>query len=213
MSNRTVATLGRMAEQYGGLVTTADAEAAGVRRNVLVQLAKDDVLVRIVQGVYRMRGAPELEHELIFAVWLALGGHRRAAGEVPPVVAAGETAAILHDVGDLYPGTIDLITQTRRFTRREGVRLRTRRLSLKEVRHIGGVPALRLELALPDMLSVGVDPSIVADAIAQTLHEGRITDLAMLKSSLNPHARKFGHETGDGAALFEHLLSQGRSHV
>lgn len=208
-----IAALGQLAERHWGLVTTADAEVAGVSRKQLAGMAEHGALQRITQGVYRMAGAPEHPHQDILSTWLALGGHHYSNGSVPPVVAAGETAAIVHEVGDFYPGEIDMVAPKRRATRREGVRLRVRRLKPSGVTYVHGIPVLRMELALPDLVAVGTDPSLVADALSQAMHEGRITDQQMLEHHLKPHAEKYGYQTGDGAALLEFLQQAGRVHA
>ena len=57
-----------------GLLTTAQATAAGIPRQQLARMADAGAIERVAQGVYRMAGAPSQEHEAIYATWLALGG-------------------------------------------------------------------------------------------------------------------------------------------
>jgi len=50
--------LGSIAEHRWGLVTTAQAEDAGVSRKQLSRMAASGAIKRVAQGVYRMAGAP-----------------------------------------------------------------------------------------------------------------------------------------------------------
>lgn len=66
----------RQCRGLGGasLVTTAQAEDAGVSRKQLARMASSGAIERVAQGVYRMAGAPPQDHEAIYTTWLALGG-------------------------------------------------------------------------------------------------------------------------------------------
>ena len=116
MAGSTFARLGELASQRWGLVTTAQALEAGVARPTLTRLANSGALIRVARGVYRLAGAPEHEQEAILATWLALGGADRPRTDtgVPPVVAAGQTAAQLHGIGDWFPGQLEFVVPTRR---------------------------------------------------------------------------------------------------
>ena len=135
MAGSTFARLGELASQRWGLVTTAQALEAGVARPTLTRLANSGALIRVARGVYRLAGAPEHEQEAILATWLALGGADRPRTDtgVPPVVAAGQMAAQLHGIGDWFPGPLEFVVPTRRGTRLDGVRLRTRELAPERV--------------------------------------------------------------------------------
>src|ERR1700677_265853 len=105
MADSTLVRLGSIAERRWGLVTTAQAEDAGVSRKQLARMASAGAIERVAQGVYRMAGAPPQDHEATYATWLALGGATASRTEtgVAPVVAAGVTAAVVHGIGDFFP--------------------------------------------------------------------------------------------------------------
>jgi len=197
----TVAELGRIASTRWGLVTTAQAEAAGIPRMTLSRLAASGVLGRVAQGVYRLAGAPELEHEAIYAAWLALSPIESApAGEIPAVVAAGETAATLLGIGDFYPEGATFIVPTRRSTRLDGIRLRTRALSLTEVTFAESVPTLTVERTIADLVETWTDRSLVADTIADAVAQGRLVAPQLLSRYLDPLAAANGYANGDELA-------------
>ena len=63
MSQKAMAALGAIAEERWGLVTTAQAEDAGVSRLLLSRLAAAGVLTRVQQGVYRMAVDAGVNHQ------------------------------------------------------------------------------------------------------------------------------------------------------
>jgi predicted transcriptional regulator of viral defense system len=200
VADSTLVRLGSIAERRWGLVTTAQAEDAGVSRNQLARMASAGAIERVAQGVYRMAGAPRQDHEAIYATWLALGGATsfRTETGVAPVVAAGVTAAVVHDIGDFLPDGFDFIVPARKGTRLPGVRLRVRRLTRDEVIPVGGLPALTVERALADLIETGTDLSLVAGAVGDAVRAGQLVAPDRLASYLDPIAAR---RKGDGRTL------------
>ncbi|GAA1493804.1 type IV toxin-antitoxin system AbiEi family antitoxin domain-containing protein [Curtobacterium herbarum] len=204
------AVTGRLAEvatQRWGLVTTAQAAAVDVGRNALTRLTSTGVLVRVAQGVYRMAGAPELEHEAIYATWLALGGATRPAtgADVPAVVAAGVTATVLHNIGDFSLEQSDFIVPTRRATRLPA-RLRVRALTSAEVTFAESVPTLTVERTIADLVGLSTDRSLVVDTLASAHEQGKFSRPRQLAQYLDPLARGSGFR--DGSEFAADLLAR-----
>lgn len=205
VADSTLVRLGSIAERRWGLVTTAQAENVGVSRKQLARMASAGAVERVAQGVYRMAGAPQQDHEAIYATWLALGGATapRAETGVAPVVAAGVTAAVVHGIGDFLPIGFDFIVPARKGTRLPGVRLRIRRLSRDEVIPVGGLPALTVERALADLVEVGTDLSLVAGAVRDAVRAGKLVAPGRLVSYLDPVAVR---RKSDGRAMASDLF-------
>jgi predicted transcriptional regulator of viral defense system len=197
--------LGPIAERRWGLVTTAQAESVGVSRKQLARMAAAGSVERVAQGVYRMAGAPRQEHEAIYASWLALGGAAAPRTEtgVAPVVAAGETAAVVHDIGDFLPAGFDFMVPARKATRLAGVRLRIRQLFPGEVIPVGGLPALTVERTLADLIEMGTDLSLVAGAARDAARAGKLVAPDRLVSYLGPVAAR---RKSDGRSLARDLF-------
>lgn len=197
MAGATTARLAEVAEQRWGLVTTEQAAAVGVSRNALTRLTASGALTRVGQGVYRMAGAPELEHEGIYATWLALGGATRPATNegVYPVVAAGVTATILHGIGDFYSEQADFIVPARRGTRLSA-RLRVRSLTAAEVTFAESVPTLTVERTIADLVKLWTDRSLVADALFSAYEQGMFVRPWQLVEYLEPLAGPAGFRDG-----------------
>ena len=54
------------------MLTTQQAEAAGMAWSTLSRRVKNGTLERVAHGVYRIRGAGEVEHLELRAAWLQL---------------------------------------------------------------------------------------------------------------------------------------------
>lgn len=187
------------------MVTTAQAESVGVSRIQMSRMARSGSLVRVIQGVYRVAGAPEHPQEPVLAAWLALGGATRSPDDdVPAVVAAGATAAELHRIGHLWPDPLDFIVPVRRSTRHLGVRLRTARLEAHEVTFSDGIPALTVERTIADLTDVLGDLSLVAEVVRDAVDQGRLVSPAQLVCYLEPLATR--HRMPSGHDLAQKLF-------
>jgi predicted transcriptional regulator of viral defense system len=205
MADSTLVRLGSIAERRWGLVTTAQAEEAGVSRKQLSRMASAGAVERVAQGVYRMAGAPPQDHETIYATWLALGGATapRTRTGVASIVAAGITAAIVHDVGDFFLDGFDFMVPARKGTRLPGARLRIRRLTRDEVIPVDGLPTLTVERTIADLVELGTDMSLVAGAVRDAVRADKLVAPDRLASYLDPLAAR---RRGDGNFLANHLF-------
>lgn len=198
MASSTIAKLGAIAAERWGMVTTAQAAEVGVSRKTLSNLAASGALERLAQGVYRMAGTPAamLEIDTIRVHWLALGG-------TTSIVAAGKSAAALHQIGDWFPGASEFVAPTRRTTRIEGVRIRIRSLEAKDTVFVDGMPTMTAERTIADLVESQEDLSLVSDAVAQAIQRGTLLRPDRLKEMLEPLAHRYREPSG--AALVERL--------
>ncbi len=205
MADSTLVRLGSIAERRWGLVTTAQAEDAGVSRKQLSRMASAGAIERVAQGVYRMAGAPPLNHEAIYATWLALGGATapRTRAGVASMVTAGITAAIVHDVGDFFLDGFDFMVPARKGTRLPGVRLRIRQLTRDEVMPVDGLPTLTVERTIADLVELGTDMSMVASAVRDAARADKLVAPDRLASYLDPIAAR---RRSDGNSLANDLF-------
>lgn len=198
VSDSTVSRLGVLAERRWGMFTTAQAEAAGVSRKQLVRMTTSGVLERLAQGVYRMAGTPPQDHENIYATWLALGGATSQPTETgaPALVAAGVTAAVVHDIGDFFLDGIDFIVSSRKTTRLPDVRLRIRPLTPADTTSVNGLPTLTVERTITDLLTLSTDTSLVDDALREAARFGKITDPQRLRADLTAAPTRLRDDAG-----------------
>lgn len=191
MADVTLARLGCIAEQRWGLFTTAQATAVGVARKQLSRMTAAGAIERIAHGVYRMAGAPPREHETIYATWLVLGGATspRTENGVAALVAAGATAAAVHNIGDFLLDELDYITPTRKDTRLPGVRLRIRHLAPEDVLPVDGLPTLTVERTIADLIDLGIDRSLVAGSLRDAARAGKLLSADRLVRHLEAISR------------------------
>lgn len=200
MTSSTIALLGSLAVERWGMFTTAQAADVGIARKTLSGLAKARAIERVAQGVYRMAGAPAADVELdtIRIHWLALGGATRPPTRtgVPTLVAAGTTAATVHQIGDWFAGASTFVVPERRATRLSDVRLRIGALSSEEAVTVDGLPAMTVERTIADLIATGEDLSLVANAASEAARKGSLTSTRRLAVHLDPLARHHGFDSG-----------------
>lgn len=203
MADATLVKLGAVAERRWGLVTTTQAEEAGVSRKQLSRMASSGALERVAHGVYRMAGAPPQDNGAVYAPWLALGGatNPRTESGVASVVAAGVTAAVVHGLGDFFLDGFDFIVPARRGTRLPGVRLRVRRLTMGEVVPVEGLPALTVERMIADLIDLRIDRSLVAGVVRDAVRADKLVAPDRLAAHLAVRGR-------DGRALAADLFGE-----
>lgn len=202
-----LALAGATSSQWG-LVTTAQANALGVDRLALSRLTAEGHLVRLAHGVYRMSGAPSPSHEGLRAAWLSTEPRTlaeiRIANLTSGVVVAGVSAAILHEIGDNWANRHEFIVGTRRQSQRQEIRFRKRSFEANEVTLAEGLPVLRLERTIVDLLDDIRDLSLVGDALTDAAAKQSL-NLDYLVKHLGRLARRVGFPAGDGHAVLEAL--------
>ncbi|MGG7507655.1 type IV toxin-antitoxin system AbiEi family antitoxin domain-containing protein [Plantibacter sp. YIM 135249] len=202
--------LAQISASQWGMVTSAQAVARGVTRLDLSRLTDAGDLERIAQGVYKHSAAPSGSHLDVRAAWLSSEPSRLASERLNDrhrgIVVSGQTAAWLHDIGDLRSNRTELTTPTRRQTQRPDVHYRQRELSEKDVTIHDGIPVTTPERTITDLIEDRTDLSIVANALRDATRKFEL-DLSQLESDLGPLAARNGHRKGDGAALLDRLFA------
>ena len=198
-----------MSASQWGMVTSAQAATRGVTRLDLSRLAESGDLVRLAHGVYKDAGAPSAAYLDVRAAWLSSDPARLASDRLGDghrgVVVSGQTAAWLHDIGDLRSNRTELTTAVRRQTQRADLYYRRRDLPEEHVTIRDGLPVTTPERTIADLVEDRTDLSIVADALRDASRKYEL-DLELLADSLAPLAERNGHRKGDGVALLDQLL-------
>jgi len=205
---RTLERITDIAEGQWGLITRAQAEAAGVPRATFARFIERGQLERIGHGVYRVRGAGEIDHLQLRGAWLQLDPKRPAWERLkdPDVAAVSHTsAASLYGVGDLRPDIQEFTSPRRWQTRRPDVRIHRGKVPDSECILLKGLPTTRAGRMIADLLADHVEPEAVARITVQVLEN--IYDYPrVVANNLAPFAASFGLTPGDGVSLLEHLF-------
>ncbi len=196
-----------VAEDQWGLVTRAQALAAGVPRATFARLVAAGALVRLAHGVYRIAGGPDPGHLDLRAAWLQLEpltpAWQRARSDQVAVV-SHRSAADLYRLGDLIADTHEFSVSVRTQTRRADVRLYLRQVPPADRVVVEGLPVTRAHRIVADLLAAHEDGSAVATIAVEAVRRG-LTTPAQIAVSVAPLARRY--HVGDGAALVDQLLN------
>ncbi|PPF91281.1 transcriptional regulator [Clavibacter michiganensis] len=205
-------TLAQLTASQWGMVTTAQAEAAGISRMQLSRLTQWGLLQRMSHGVYRDAGSTPGEWDEIRAAWISADPKRtaeeRLRSAARDVVVGGSTAAHLHGYGDLQPEPYELVTSKRHQSQRTDVRYRHRAVPSRDVTVVAGLPTTTVERTISDLVHDHQDLSLVADVLAGAVRADAV-DLDRLAELLEHSAGRTGPSDHDGAALVRKLLELG----
>lgn len=208
MSAAAESKLSGLAAGQWGMLTTAQATAAGIARSTLLRREQGGSLERIRHGVYRLAGTPTDPLDDIRAAWLAsnpsaLARERRSTLDV---IVGGAAAATAHRMGDLYPTPYRLYTPTRRRSTQDDVLYATRSIPSEDVTILEGLPVTTRERTLADLLNEdGADLSLVADA----LRDAELSNIDLGTETLIRHLDRIAAGLGyeDGTVLYQQLRS------
>ena len=210
--------VGQVVGEQWGLLTAAQATAAGVDRVTLTRLTRSGLLEHITRGVYAVpAAAASTSHLAERAAWLRLDP-ARPAWERQPLDADGgvvshRSAAALHGLGDLLADQVELTVPRRRTTRDPDVKLRVGVLEPGDVTLVDGLPTTTPTRTVLDLLADHVDGGHIGDVLADARDRG-LVDLDALADRAVPHAARYGVKPGAdrGRRLLNYLLDQaGRS--
>lgn len=194
------------AEDQWGLVTRAQALAAGVPRATFARLVAAGALVRVAHGVYRIAGGPDPGHLDLRAAWLQLEpltpAWQRVRSDHAAVV-SHRSAAEVYGLGDLIADTHEFSVPVRTQTRRPDVRLYSRLVPPGDRDVVQGLPVTRPHRMVADLLDRREDGSAVATIAVEALRRG-LTTVERIAASVAPLARRY--QVADGTALADQLL-------
>lgn len=163
-----------LASQQWGLVTTAQAQVAGVSAVMLSRLVDKAVISRVRFGVYAAEALPWTPATEIRAQWLALKPPTLAADRLadPAVgVVSHESAAELHQIGDLNSHGVHFTVPARRQTRQPGVVFHLAALAPQDWVVLDGLPVTTPLRTVADLARDGHEPGHLTDMIANLLDQ------------------------------------------
>lgn len=163
-----------LATQQWGLVTTAQAKAAGVVPVMLTRLVDKAVLTRIRSGVYAAEATAWSPATEVRAQWLALEPGSMAADRLttaPGAVVSYESAAELRRIGDLDSHSIHFTVPTRRQTRQPDVVFHIDALDQEDWSVLDGLPVTTPLRTVTDLARAGHEPDHLVDMIGTILQQ------------------------------------------
>lgn len=155
-------TLGLLASQHLGLVTTKQAEDNGVSRLYLQRLQSDGVLTRMRTGVNALPSSvPGLLLD-VYSTWLFLAGTRTSHNDL--IVVSGYTAAQVHDIGEFAPDHYEFTVPTPRRTRATDISFKVKELDENDLIYIESMPVLSIPATLAQLDDEGIDTDHLLNA-------------------------------------------------
>ncbi len=207
MRNAVVSEVVSLAAGQWGLVTAAQASAAGISRMQLTRMVDAGLLDRVMHGVYATPGVQGDQRLTLRAAWLTLdpgtAAEKRMANLPTAGVVSHTSAAQLLGLGDLVADEHEFTVPHRHQSTRAGVRVRKGVLEPGEVTIADGLPVTTAARTIADLLMVGHELEHVAAVVADALRRD-LTDGPALEAALVPAARR--HDARDGAELLVRLL-------
>ncbi len=201
-------------EQWG-MITAAQAKAAGVDGMTLQRAVEAGLLERVRRGCYLATAATMPKHLQPKAVWLTLNP-TVPAWDRPDLdpdggVISHSSAALIHDIGDRRADIVEITVPRRRVTREQDVSPRRAELTEDDVELVDGLPVTTVPRTIIDHLADHVDGGHVGAMIYHAARRG-LVDLDQLADRSGTYARRYGLTRGNGRGLIEYLLAQaGRS--
>jgi predicted transcriptional regulator of viral defense system len=161
----------RAATQHG-LVRLADLHELGIDAGYVRRLATESKAERRAQGLYRLLALPVTEfdeyHEAV--LW---------AGEDAAI--GGEAALVLWELADVNPRRIEVVVPPgKRVRRRDAARfrLKTEKLAPVDIDFVEGIPVVRPEVAIRQVIDQGTEGTLVEQAITNASRRNLFKPLA-----------------------------------
>jgi predicted transcriptional regulator of viral defense system len=150
-----------LALPQGGFFRTVQAATAGFSRQLLHKHVRSGRIEHAMRGVYRLAHFPPGDHDELVGLWLW-------SGEVG--VFSHETALALYQLSDALPSRVHM-TVPRSWDRRSAVPpivvLYYASIPQSDRTWVGQLPVTTVGRTLRDAVDAGVDPDLVAQAVAQ----------------------------------------------
>ncbi|MFB6984515.1 hypothetical protein [Streptomyces sp. NPDC056304] len=203
--------LGRVTAEQWGLITVEQSERIGVDASSLAHLTCAGVLVVAEDGVFRLVGAPLTSHVEIKAAWLRLDpgalAWQRLAGDGG--VVSHSSACLLHGLGDLPAGAVELLAVSQGGVGGQGVRLHHGpEPEPGQITVVDGLPVTTAGRTITDLLRAGLDGGHVGGVVADSVRCG-LVDVGDLAQEVAVFAPAYGlPESASGHDLIGRLLAE-----
>lgn len=196
--------IAQLAAGQWGLVTSAQATAAGASRMMLSRMTASGELERVATGVYATPAAladPWLDKR---AQWLSLDlkqtAEERLAQRHTAGVLSHATAATMHEIGDILDDRVEITLPHRRQSQRPELRLHRSQLRPDEVTSVDGLPVTTPARTIADLVVDGHDRDHVATAMKEAVRR----DLTSLDEV---HAALTDRVGGRAESVYAELLA------
>lgn len=192
------------------MVTAAQASQVGVSAQAVSRLASSGQLERLAHGVYRLAGNPPHRHDELRAAWLAFDPRRNLADRIAAnqvEVVSHQSAAVMHELGDVNADVLEFTAVVRRQTRRPDVRIHRGTVSRDDWTLVDGLPVTTPLRTITDLASARLDRGHLAGVVRDSILDHAVP-IGAAAAALGPYAHEYGAVAGDGRGLIQLMLRQ-----
>lgn len=188
-----------LASDQWGIITTAQALREGVSRLQISRLSERNVLTRTRRGVYLLPSAQYGPLTEIRTAWVSLGPdlfpfERLDYSE--DVFVSHESAAQIHQIGDLIPDKSFFSTVSRKQTAQKDIHIYNHReVETGDVDTIDGLPITSVERTVADLAATKIEFNYLATLVTDALRKEGV-HLTTLAHSLEQSAHSYGFQSG-----------------
>lgn len=206
------ATLGELAADQFGLVTSAQAADRGIDGKTLQRLRDANLVEQVGRGVYRIAGAATPSHLETRIAWLRLDPERpaweRDGRGMRDGVVSHRSACLLHQLGDIPAPNVEMTVPKRLTTRDPWVVLHRHDgpLPADDITVVEGLPVTTAARTVVDLIRDGADAGHVGGVIADAERRG-LLDLRDLADRVEPFAARYALPGGSGEELISTLVA------
>lgn len=188
-----------LASDQWGIITTAQAHREGITRLQISRLTDGGVLTRARRGVYLLPSAQYGPLTDIRTAWVSLGPDRfpfERINSADNVYVSHESAALIHQIGDLIPDRLSFSTASRKQTGQRDIHIYNYRgVEPGDIDNADGLPVTSVERTVAALASTKIEFSYLATLVTDALcKEGvRLNNLA---ARLDESAPAYGFQSG-----------------
>lgn len=188
-----------VASDQWGIITTAQAQREGVSRLQISRLSERGVLTRARRGVYLLPSAQYGPLTDIRAAWVFLGADRFPAERLDfadAVYVSHESAALIHQIGDLIPDKAFFSAASRKQTGQKDIHIYSYRgVEPGEINNVDGLPVTSVERTVADLASAKIEFNYLATLVTDALRKEGVR-LKNLANRLDQSAPSYGFQSG-----------------
>ncbi|OKX79774.1 type IV toxin-antitoxin system AbiEi family antitoxin domain-containing protein [Corynebacterium glutamicum] len=187
------------ASDQWGIITTSQAQREGITRLQLGRLADKGVLTRVRRGMYLLPSSQYGPLTDIRVAWVSLDVGQfpdERWAEEDKIVVSHESAALIHQLGDLIPKKLTFSSTSRKQTSQDDIYIYNNRdISSQDVSNVGGLPVTSVILTVTDLAKKKIEFSYLASIVVDALRKEnvRLKDIA---ESLNEVSLSYGFSSG-----------------
>lgn len=185
-----------------------------IPRDALHDAVGSGRLERVIRGAYRMVGSGSSYMDELVAVWKLTASARFAhermrVAEWDGIAVGGSTASSLLEFGDLHLSPYRIYAPKRINSRNPVASFAERIVARDEVSFIHGLPVIRPERTVFDLVVDDEDLSLVVDVLRDAAHADRNFDFGKLAGLLEGrYGEEKGHEVFHSLLVDSGLLNE-----